>query len=166
MLEFLLYVSVILGPLVFAYYLGLFSGALYIPTDVGTVDAMLDAAELKEGDRLVDIGSGDGRLIIAAAQRGIRADGYEINPLLVWLSNRKIRRENLEHHAHAYWKNFWRVDLSAYSVITVFGIKHIMMRLGGKLRVELSPQSRVVSNLFPLPNWEGRVEEGVYVYTA
>lgn len=164
MLEFLFCVLVIAGPLALAYYLGLFSGALYIPTDARTVENMLDAAGLTACDTLVDIGSGDGRLVVAAAQRGIVSKGYEINPALVWVSNRAIKKAGMEHLASVEWKNFWDVDLSPYSVVTIFGIKHIMGRLERKLGRELESGSRVVCNLFPLPGWEGKKDGGVFVY--
>lgn len=160
----LLYLLVVIASAVTAYLLGLLNGALYIPTDNDMVDTMLTAAELKEGDRLVDLGSGDGRLLIAAAKKGIESKGYEINPLLVWLTKRKIRKEELEKLASVEWKDFWSADLSRYSVVMVFGIAHIMRRLEGKLERDLAPGSRVVCNLFPLPTWEGKKEKGVFVY--
>jgi 16S rRNA A1518/A1519 N6-dimethyltransferase RsmA/KsgA/DIM1 with predicted DNA glycosylase/AP lyase activity len=161
----LLYVLIVIASAVCAYLLGLLNGALYIPTDRETLERMLAAAKLAPGDRLVDIGSGDGRLVIAAARMGIEAMGYEINPLLVWLSRGKIRKERLEMSARIIWKDFWNADLSSYSVVTVFGIAHIMRRLERKLDAELAPGTRVVCNLFPLPNWEGEKGDGVFVYT-
>jgi protein-L-isoaspartate O-methyltransferase len=161
----LLYLLIVIASGVCAYLLGLLNGALYIPTDPETVGKMLDAAVLHEGDRLVDIGSGDGRLVIAAARKGIVAKGYEINPILVWLSRRKIHREGLEKLASIEWKDFWSADLSPYSVVTVFGIGHVMKRLERKLGHELKTGSRVVCNLFPLPTWEGK-KESVFVYRA
>ncbi len=163
MLGTLLYLLVVISSMVCAYLLGLLNGALYIPTDREMVEKMLALAELKPGDRLVDIGSGDGRLVIAAAQRGVHAKGFEINPLLVWLSNRKIRREGLEKLASVEWKDMWSAHLTPYSVVIVFGIAHIMKRLEKKLERELEPGTRVICNLFPLPTWEGKKDE-VFVY--
>ena len=164
MLSLFAYVLVVVGALCFAYLLGLLNGALYVPTDTTLVTVMLDAAALHPGDRLVDLGSGDGRLVIAAASRGIPAVGFEINPLLVWMSRRAIRRAGLTKLARIEWKDFWSVDLSPYSVVMVFGISHIMRRLGRKLERELTPGSRVVCNLFQLPDWEGTKVNGVFVY--
>jgi len=165
MLGLLLYGLVVVAALVAAYLLGLMNGALYIPTDMQTVDEMLKAANLTQEDTLVDIGSGDGRLVISAAQKGVKAKGYEINPLLVWLSNRKIRKLGLEKLASVSLRDFWSADLSPYSVVTVFGIAHIMRRLEKKLDRELKPGSRVVCNLFPLPTWEGKKEGSMYLYS-
>jgi len=164
MLGIFLYVLVVVFSALSAYYLGLLNGALYIPTDTELVDKMLAVAKLRQGDTLVDIGSGDGRLVIAAARQGIEAKGFEINPLLVWLSNRKIQKEGLEKLAHVTWRDFWSADLSPYSVVTVFGIAHIMHRLERKLQAELKSGTRVVCNLFPLPTWEGEKKDGAFVY--
>lgn len=160
----LLYVLVVIGSALAAYFLGLLNGALYIPTDDDTVRRMLSVAELKPGDRLVDLGSGDGRLVIAAAKQGIEAKGYEINPILVWLSNRTIRKEGLQDLASVEWKDFWSADMSRYNIVMVFGIAHIMKRLERLLKKELQPGSRIVCNLFSFPTWQGARKEGVFVY--
>lgn len=164
MLGILLYFLIVIGAGVAAYLLGLLNGALYVPTDAKMVEEMLDAASLVSGDTLVDLGSGDGRLVIAAAKRGIGAVGYEINPLLVWLSRKKAKAAGVEELAVFHWKDFWNADLSPYSVVMVFGIGHIMGKLERKLEKELRPGSRVVCNLFSMPEWEGRKENGFFVY--
>jgi ribosomal protein L11 methylase PrmA len=158
------YFAVVIGSALCAYYLGLMNGAIYIPTDRILVEKMLDVTELKPTDTLVDLGSGDGRLVIAAAKRGARAVGYEINPILVWLSKRNAKRAGVSDRATFYAKDFWSADLSPYSVVTVFGIGHIMKRLERKLQAELKPSSRVVCNLFTFPEWKGEKEEGVFLY--
>jgi cyclopropane fatty-acyl-phospholipid synthase-like methyltransferase len=160
----LLYVLIVLAALTLAYLLGLMNGALYVPTDRKMVEDMLDIANVGVEDIVVDLGSGDGRLVIAAAKRGARAVGYEVNPALVWLSNREIRKAHLEEKARVHWKDFWRADLSPYSVVTVFGIGHIMKRLERKLERELKPGSRVVCNLFTFPTWESVKARGVFLY--
>lgn len=159
-----LYVVVMVGAIVLAYLLGLLNGALYIPTDRQMTEDMLDVAGLHPEDTLVDLGSGDGRLVITAAKRGIPSVGYEINPVLVWLSRRRAKKEGVSMLATFHWKDFWNVDLSPYSVVMVFGIGHIMGRLEKKLGKELKPGSRVVCNLFAFPNLEGKKENGVFVY--
>jgi len=156
MLGILLYLAIMVAAGVAAYFLGLMNGALYVPTDPKMTEDMLDVAMLASGDKLVDLGSGDGRLVIAAAKRGIPAVGYEINPLLVFISRRKARAAGVEELATFYRRDFWHADLSAYSVVMVFGIGHIMARLERKLDKELASGSRVVCNLFALPNWKGK----------
>ncbi len=160
----LLYALIMLAAGVCAYLLGLLNGALYIPTDSVLLEAMLAAARLQSGDTLVDIGSGDGRLVIAAARRGIVAKGYEINPLLVWVSRHKIKKAGLENMASIEWKDFWSANFAPYSVVTVFGIGHIMTRLERKFDGELVPGARVVCNLFALPNWIPEEKKPVFLY--
>jgi cyclopropane fatty-acyl-phospholipid synthase-like methyltransferase len=141
----------IIGILI-SYYLGVFEGAHYMPTTNEIVIQMLTMAELKPGDKLVDIGSGDGRILIAAAQQGIESVGYEINPLLVLWSRSRIKRAGMDTLARVYIKNFWGVNFSEFSVVMVYGIPHIMSSLEKKLDRELKPGARILCNSFPLPS--------------
>src|SRR5688572_29583519 len=94
--------------LIITYYLGIFRGAPFLPTYTQTADRMIEKLNLKQGDKFADLGSGDGRLVIAAAQKGAEAHGYEINPVLVLWSRQKIKRLRLEDRAFIHWKSFWR----------------------------------------------------------
>jgi cyclopropane fatty-acyl-phospholipid synthase-like methyltransferase len=147
------------------YFLGIFTGAHYVPTSAERTVRMLRLAALTPGERLVDIGSGDGRLVIEAARQGASAYGYELNPALVWWSRRKIRAAHMEGKAEISWKDFWHQDFSRFDVVTVYGIPHIMGLLEKKLLRELRPGARVVSNSFAFPTWEGKSEDGIFVYT-
>jgi len=69
---------------------------------------MLKLGQVSSKDTLIDLGSGDGRILIAAACLGAKAVGYEINPFLVWKSRRLIRQARLEKLAKVYWKSFWQ----------------------------------------------------------
>lgn len=142
-----------------------FWGAIYVPTGKGTVKKILSLAKVKPGERAVDLGSGDGRLVIALAQAGAEAHGYEINPLLVFLARRNIRKAGLSGKAFIYWKSFWKEDFSKFDVVVVFGIAHIMKRLEEKLKKEIKADARVVSNGFPLPTWpQSERDSCVYLY--
>ena len=140
-------------------------GAPYVPSSPAAVEDMLRLADVRAGERMADLGSGDGRLVIAFARAGAEAHGFEANPVLVWWARRTIRRAGLEGRARIHWMSFWHADLSPFDVITIFGIDHIMAPLERKLRQELKPNARVVSNAFPFPNWEAkRSGGGVYLY--
>lgn len=140
-------------------------GAPFVPSEMKTVEKMVGLAKVRHGERVVDLGSGDGRFLIAVAQKGIEAHGYEINPLLVWWARRRIRKAGMEKRAFVHWKSFWRVDYSSFDVVLIFGIFYIMRRLEKKLRNELKRGARVVSNAFNFPTWvPERKEQEVYLY--
>jgi len=140
-------------------------GAIFFPTSNRNAEIMLDLASLRRGDAITDLGSGDGRILIACARRGIRAEGYEINPILVFLSRRRIRRAGLEHLALVHWKSFWQADLSPFHAVFVYGMPRIMNGLQKKLERELRPGTKVVSNVFPFPAWTpAATREKVYLY--
>ncbi|HEX9503161.1 MAG TPA: 50S ribosomal protein L11 methyltransferase [Patescibacteria group bacterium] len=160
--DILLIVVVLLA----AYYLGIFKGAPFVPTDKLTLERMIMLAEIKPGEKLADLGSGDGRIIIAAAKAGAIAYGFEINPLLVLWSRYKIKKAGLADRAFVHWKSFWRVDFTPFDVVMLFGITGIMARLGQKLKAELKPGSRVISNIFKFPNWSGEKVGAVIVYKS
>jgi len=105
--------------------------------------------------RMVDLGSGDGRVVVQAALQGYHATGVEINPYLVFLSRRKAAAAGA-HNARFVWGNIWTYDLSATDVVYFFGRPGggVMSRF--RSRVE-SPGSRVayaVSSHFDVPGWE------------
>lgn len=143
----------------------LVNGAPYVPSSDRKILIMVKLAGIKPGERAADFGSGDGRVVMAFARAGAKAHGFEVNPILVWLSRRKIRAADLNDRAHIHWRSFWRMDAGDFDVIAVFGISHIMRPLERKLRRELKPGARVISNAFAFPQWPPtRVEDSVYRY--
>lgn len=160
------YALIAVLSLVVAYLLGIFTGAHYVPTDEKRVRRMLELAEVGPGDRVVDLGSGDGRLLIEAARRGAVAVGYELNPVMVRIARRNVRKAGLQCRVTIRWADFWRENLSSFTVVTVYGIPYIMGRLERKLARELPKGARVVSNAFPLPRWPGSEHDRVFLYRA
>jgi len=147
------FLMVFLGA-IFAIFPVLFKGAIYLPTSKRTVKKMVELANIKPGEIAVDLGSGDGRLVIALAKAGAEAHGYEINPLLVFLARRNIRKARFKGKAFIHFKNFWKEDFSQFDIVTIFGIGYAMESLEQKLKKELKIGARVVSNTFPFPNWQ------------
>lgn len=142
-----------------------FFGAPFLPTGQHFVEQMLDAVQLQRGEVFIDLGSGDGRLVIAAARRGAKAIGYEINPFLVAIARIRIWIAGVSTHATIHVQSFWNADLRAANVVSVFGITSIMSRLEKKFERELRPGARVVSYIFSLPNWTPLLHvNGVRVY--
>ena len=134
--------------------LTMFRGAPFIASHPEAVDNIVDLACPKPGQKIIDLGSGDGRLVIELAKRGAEAHGYEINPFLVLWSRWKIHQTKVNDQAKIHWGDFWRAKLDSYDTIIIFGIKHIMQRMQSKLEKEAIPHARIIVNCFPLPSWE------------
>uniref|UniRef100_A0AAV2MNS1 Uncharacterized protein n=1 Tax=Knipowitschia caucasica TaxID=637954 RepID=A0AAV2MNS1_KNICA len=104
--------------------------------------------------RLADLGSGDGRLVMAASSAGFQCTGFEINSVLVSFSRTKARWSGLPSSRVCFKKaDFWKSDLSSYSNVTAFLAPGAMEALGEKLLKELPDGSLLVSCRFPVPNW-------------
>lgn len=143
----------------------MFWGAIFVPTKQAQVKKIIEIANIKPGEKAADLGAGDGRLVIALAKSGAEAHGYEINPLLVRLARKNIRKEKVTDKAFIHWRNFWRQDLSDFDVITVYGMNHVMKRLETKLKKELKMNAKVVSNGFEFPSWQPfKKEDNIYLY--
>ncbi len=125
---------------------------------------MIRLAKIKKGDKVADLGSGDGRIVIAFAQNGAVAHGYEINPLLYVISIQNLRKNGVHERAKIYLKDLWRVDLSPYDIVTLYGNFPMMSRLEKKLQKELRTGARVISNHFKFPKWNSEKEEDLYLY--
>lgn len=120
---------------------------------------------------LVDIGSGDGRIVIAAAKRGFKAVGFELNPWLVWYSRYKAWREGVHHTTSFYISDLWKVSFSEYTNVVIFGVPQMMEQLEVKLQTELQSSAKVVACRFPFPTWTpndvaGEGIDTVWVYNA
>ncbi len=142
-----------------------FLGAPFVPSQNRQLLDMLDIADIHPADLAADLGSGDGRVVIAFARAGIEAHGYEINPFLVLWSLARIYRAGVWGRGHIHWKSYWRADLSSYNLITIYGAKPIMSRLKNKLCRELPGDACVICNTFPLPGMRHlRHKNDIYLY--
>ena len=143
--------------------LGAFFGAPYLPTHRRSIKPALELINLKPGELLLDLGAGDGRLLVAAARLGWRAVGYELNPLF-WL----ISYWQTWRHRHSvsiklanYLKSDWPANTAA---VYIFGSTRAMSALAKKLKQWQTP-IRVVSYGFKLPGYApSRVQNGFFVY--
>jgi tRNA A58 N-methylase Trm61 len=163
LLSFGFYLIIIAGSALMLLWLS--RGPFFVPTrrkHLSVITAMLD---IKAGEKAVDLGSGDGRLLIALANAGAEAHGYEHNPLLVMRSRRNAKRGGVSGRTFVHSENFWNADLSGFSVVTIYGIPYIMRRLEKKLQQELRPGARVLSYSFPFPSWQpAQTNKRIYVY--
>lgn len=126
---------------------------IWWPTPPTLVNAMLDKANVGPGDFLVDLGSGDGRIVIEAAKRGARAVGIEFNPDLVKLSEYNAAKEGVANRASFLNMDLFEYDLSKATVVSMYLLTDLNLRLRPKL-FELKPGTRIVSNTFDLGDWK------------
>ncbi len=126
---------------------------VWVPTPHQLVDVMISMANLTSSDFLVDLGSGDGRIVIAAAKKGIKAEGVEFNPDMVALSKRNAQKEGVSNRATFINADFFEYDLSKASVVTMFLLSDLNRRLKPRL-LELRPGTRVITNSFLIDDWQ------------
>lgn len=142
-----------------------FNGAPYVRTHPKTLSRMLALADIKPGDVAIDLGSGDGEIVLACAKSGAMAYGFEINPLLCLWSKFRIYRSGLSKNTFISKNSFWNIHFGDYDVVTVFGIGYMMPSLEKKLQGELKSGAKVISNSFMFPNWKFvKQDKDVYLY--
>lgn len=149
---FIIITGAILFYIIFWYLFPLGRGAIYEPSDNREVETIIRLADIKKGQKTTDLGSGDGRIVIAMAKKGAKAHGYEVNPFLVYRSREKIKQAGLEKNAFIHWKSFWRTDFSDFDVVVTFQVGYIMKKLEKKLFKEMKPGSLIISHYWTFPN--------------
>jgi hypothetical protein len=126
---------------------------IWVPTPQDTVERMLDMAGAKPGDYVIDLGSGDGRTVITAAKRGIRAFGVEFNPKMVALSRRNAEKENVTKLATFVEGDIFKTDFSKATVLTMYLLPQLNLRLRPTI-LKMKPGTRVVSHSFHMEDWK------------
>ena len=126
---------------------------VWVPTPQALVDKMLDMAKVTSKDILMDLGSGDGRTVITAAKRGAHATGIEYNPNMVALSRDNAKKAGVADRAQFVKADLFQTDLSKATVITMFLLPDINLKLRPKI-LALKPGTRVVSNTFTMGDWK------------
>jgi len=128
--------------------------APFVPTPLEVVDRMLELAEVKRGDVVYDLGSGDGRIVIRAAKKyGVRGAGIEIDPDLVHRSRAKAKDEGVDHLVEFREQDALKVDVSPATVVTLYMLPEFNAKLRPILWEKLKPGARVVSHDFPIEGW-------------
>ena len=127
--------------------------SVYTPQEI--VDAIMQLARVGPGDYVVDLGSGDGRLVIAAVAKYQARGGFgvDINPMMVTLSNQNAATAGVADRVHFYERDLFATDVSEATVVTVYLLPSIMGKVEKKLLAELKPGARVVVHDFPFPSW-------------
>lgn len=158
--------------------------APFVTTPTGIVDEMLGIAGTGPNDFVIDLGSGDGRLVIAAVTRfgASGGMGVDLDPHLVRFANDKAREAGVADRARFFERNLFDADISGATVVTVYLLPGIMGKVQDKLLSELKPGTRVVVHDYPFPSWTmdrvrtfdvpeksdytGRRSTSVYLYTV
>ena len=126
---------------------------VWVPTPQALVDKMLDIAKLTSTDVHMDLGSGDGRTVITAAKRGARSTGIEYNPDMVELSKQNAVKAGVSDKATFVKADLFETDFSKATVITLFLLPDINLKLRPKI-LDLKPGTRIVSNTFTMGEWK------------
>src|SRR5688572_19294096 len=125
---------------------------VWVPTPESLVEKMLDMAKVTPQDFVMDLGSGDGRNVIAAARRGARALGVEYNPQMVTLSRRNAERAGVSDRATFVEGDMYAADVSKADVLALFLLPTNLEKLAPKF-LDMKPGSRIVDNTFAIPGW-------------
>jgi ubiquinone/menaquinone biosynthesis C-methylase UbiE len=133
---------------------------VWVPTSPALVEKMLDLAKVTKDDFVVDLGSGDGRMVIAAAKRGARALGVEYNPKMVELSRRLATEAGVADLATFVEGDMYEADISKATVMALFLLPENLRRLEPKFRA-LRPGTRIVVNTFGIPEWTAEATETI-----
>jgi hypothetical protein len=147
-------------------------GAPYVPLERDVVDLMVTYAALKPGETVYDLGSGDGRILIAACSScDVHGIGYEVAWYPLWLSKWNIRRKMLNDRIRVERRNFFEVDLSDADVIMLYQTPIVQRKLVPKFKRELKSGTRIIAARYPIEGWEPQQVDAsakypVYVYVV
>lgn len=127
----------------------------YVPTPQEVVDRMLEMAQVKKGDVVYDLGSGDGRIVITAAKKyGVKAVGFEIDPERIKESHENIKKAGVGHLVEIRQQDIRTVDLSRASVLTMYLLPEVNLMIRPNIWKQMKPGSRVVSHDFDMGDWK------------
>jgi hypothetical protein len=135
--------------LFFIFVFVILFGAPYVPTLSAQRKNALDLLDLKKGQTVYELGSGDGSLLLEAAERGLRGVGYEMNPILVLISKWRARR--YPGMIKIFWSNFWKADFGGADGIFIFQMDRSMKQLEAKILKEKQGSLKIASHAFKIP---------------
>jgi len=145
---------------------------IFVPTPYEVVDEMLKLAQVRKGDVLYDLGSGDGRIPVTAARRfGVRAVGVDIDPQRIKEANENARKNGVARLVTFRQEDLFKTDFKEASVVTLYLLPDLNVRLRPRLLAELKPGTRIVSHQFDMGSWkpEKKVELNgrlIYLWTV
>ncbi|MDO8509892.1 MAG: 50S ribosomal protein L11 methyltransferase [bacterium] len=161
----MIFLEFIVGIIFFAFFTSCLLGVPFMPTHKAQTETMMDLAEIRTGKVVVDLGSGAGRLLFAAAKRGATAIGYELNPFLFIWTKLQIWRLGLGGSVQVFWKSLYQADLSKADVVVTFLFPQFMVRLDQKIFSEMKSGAKVISYVFPFKNRKEIIKkEALFLY--
>jgi precorrin-6B methylase 2 len=135
---------------------------IYVPTPQPVVDAMLKLAGVHKGDVLYDLGSGDGRIVVTAAKEyGIRAVGIDINPERIKEANENAKQAGVTNLVTFRNEDLFEADIKEATVVTLYLLTSLNLKLRPKLWKDLKPGTRIVSQTFDMGDWKPEKEESI-----
>lgn len=144
---------------------GFFSDAPFVPSNRRKQRIMLELADIRAGETVIDAGSGSGSLLIASARLDARAIGIESNPLLVLYSRIRALADATRKNITVIRENLFSYSFREADVLFLYLFPKTIEKLKEKLEKELKPGARIISNTFPIPGWTPKKErDGVFLY--
>ena len=126
----------------------------YVPTPVAVIDQMLKLAEVNKGDVVYDLGSGDGRIVIRAAEKyGVRAVGIEMDQVLLAQARQAAKKAGVSHLVEFRYEDALKADISAATVVTLYMLPWFNAAMKPSFQKHLKPGSRIVSHDFGIEGW-------------
>lgn len=160
------FLQIILAFYITCLALAFLTGAPFVPSSQKAAQAMIRLAKIKPGMKVYDLGSGDGRLLMLAAQAGAaRATGYEINPFLVLFVRLRALFSPYRKVIKVYWRSFWRAQIADADIVFVYLLPWKMDHLQRMLVSQLKTGALIVSNSFIFKEWNiNRHDPEAHVY--
>lgn len=157
-----------LGVIIFILYItfiGDIFGAPFTKSSRMEIQTMFDLAQIKKGETIIDLGSGDGTILIEAAKRGAKAIGIELNPFLVWFSRVRVRLLGYEEKVSVKWGDFSKFSLKNADAVFLYLLPKTLDKFQEKLTIELKVSARVISNGAILEGWKIEKEKNnIFLY--
>lgn len=165
-LFFLLLICFVFALFAFSLSISFFLGPPFVPTPKYIVQEMLDLINISEKDILLDLGSGDGAILIEAAKRGTYSVGYEINPFLTFLTKLKARINRVHKNIEIHTQSYQKADMRNATIVFCYNLPRFMISVSKKIKKELPENSRVVSYKFPIRGLTlvTKTKSGIFLY--
>jgi cyclopropane fatty-acyl-phospholipid synthase-like methyltransferase len=147
------------------FVIDIFLDLPYVGAKKDKIETIIKLAQIKKNETVIDLGSGDGRLLLAAAAKGAYAIGYELNPLSILISRLHVYLEGRSGNIMVHYQNMWQADLKVADVIFVYSLKKKIGKFEDFVYKNARPGTRILVNTNPFPHKKPtKSENGIYLY--